>query len=274
MSAGPARTVAAGGAVFAYARAGRGDPVALVHGNLASHRYWQELLDDPPDGLELIAMDLPNFGDSGPLPGRVSMRAYGDALAAFLSALELPAVTLVGHSLGGAVAQACAGTFPEGVARLVLVDSPPPDDYHGPEASIRGFQLLAGAASPFARRTMIAQALPAVMPTRRPPYLQELIDEACKIPPGSMMPTVDALETMALGELVRAYRGPVLVLRGGKDYLITPELAEATVDAFGPERARLVTWDDVGHSPQIEAPERFRALLADFARTEFVGDAP
>ncbi len=265
----PVRTLDVAGTTFAYVRAGRGSPVALVHGNLASHRYWQELLAGPPADTELIAMDLPNFGASGPLPEPLSIRAYGEALASFLRALELPPVTLVGHSLGGAVAQACAGVWPQGVARLMLVDSPPPADYHGPEASIRGFEVLAAEPSAAARRAMIAQALPGIMPTRRPPYFEELLDEACKIPTASMMPTVNALETMDMTTLVRAYRGPLLVLRGGKDYLITPALAEATVAAYGADRTRLVSWDDVGHSPQIEAPRRFGALLA-----EFVGEPP
>ena len=265
----PPRTLAAAGTTFAYTRAGRGRPVALVHGNLASHRYWQELLADPPTGIELIAMDLPNFGASGPLPGIIGMAAYGAALAGFLEALGVPPVTLVGHSLGGAVAQACAGVRPQSVARLMLVDSPPPAGFHAPEASLRGAEILAAEPSPGARRAMIAQALPGVMPTRTPAYFEELVDEACKIPPEAIVPNAEALETMDLSALVRAYRGPVLLLRGGEDTLITPALAEATVAAYGADRTRLVTWDDVGHSPQIEAPDRFRALLA-----EFVGDTP
>jgi len=269
MSVRSVHTRGAGGASFAYVRAGRGSPVALVHGNLASHRYWRELLESPPDDIELIAMDLPNFGASGPLPEEIGMRAYGEALAGFLRALEVPPVTLVGHSLGGAVAQACAGTFPQGVARLMLVDSPPPAGFHAPEASLRGAAALAAEPSAATRRAMIAQALPGAMPTRRPPFFEELVDEACRIPTSCIMPNATALETMDLTELVRAYRGPVLVLRGGKDALITAALAERTVAAYGPERARLVTWDDVGHSPQIEAPDRFKGILA-----EFVGEPP
>ncbi|MEJ2666703.1 MAG: alpha/beta fold hydrolase [Deinococcales bacterium] len=139
----PLRTLDVAGTTFAYVRAGRGSPVALVHGNLASHRYWQELLAGPPAGTELIAMDLPNFGASGPLPEPLSIRAYGEALASFLRALELPPVTLVGHSLGGAVA---------------------PADYHGPEASIRGFEVLAAEPSAAARRAMIARRCRASCP--------------------------------------------------------------------------------------------------------------
>ncbi len=255
----------AGGTTVAFARAGAGRPVVLVHGNLASHRYWQELLDAPPAGCEVIAPDLPNFGDSGPLPGAVTMRAYGEALAAFLAALGAPPVTLVGHSLGGAAVQACAGTRPQAVARLMLVDSPPPAGFHAPDASLRGAEVLAAEPSPPARRAMIAQALPSVMPTRRPPYFEELVDEACKISPSCIVPNAEALENMDLSEVARAYGGPVLVLRGGQDYLITPALAEATRAAYGEERTRLITWDDVGHSPQIEAPDRFKALLAEFA---------
>lgn len=261
------RTVA--GAELAYVRVGSGRPVVLIHGNLASHRYWQELLAHPPAGLELIAPDLPNFGASGPLPGEVSMVGYGAAVAALVVDLGLDDVTLVGHSLGGAVAQACAGTVPERIGRLLLMDSPAPGPFHAPEASLRGAEALAAEPDDARRRAMIAAGLPTAMPTRTPPYLDELIDEGVRIPTRVILPNAEALETMDLHDLVRRYRGPVLVLRGGLDALVTDELARATVAAYGAERARLVTWDDVGHSPQIEAPERFADLLA-----EFVGDVP
>ncbi len=259
------RTLSVAGTTLAYVRAGAGAPVVLVHGNLASHRYWQELLAAPPAGLELFAPDLPNFGASGPLTGEITMAAYGAALAAFLEALELRGVTLVGHSLGGAVAQACAGYAPERIARLLLVDSPAPGPFHAPEASLRGAEVLAGESDAAARRAMIAQALPAVMPTRTPPYFDELVSEAARIPPEAIMPNAYALETMDLFDLVAAYRGPVVVLRGDKDALVSDDLARATVDAYGADRCRHLTWTGVGHSPQIEAPERFTRLLADVA---------
>ena len=249
------------GTAVAYVRAGAGAPVVLVHGNLASHRYWQELLSAPPAGLELIAPDLPNFGASDPLPGPVTMRAYGAVLAAFLAALDLRDVTLVGHSLGGAAAQACAGLAADRVTRLLLIDSPAPGAFHAPEASLRGAEVLAAEPDPAARRAMIAQALPAVMPTRVPPYFDELVAEAARIPPEAIVPNAHALETMDLRDLAAAYRGSVVVLRGGRDALVTDALARATLDAYGAERCRHLTWDDVGHSPQIEAPDRFARLL-------------
>lgn len=264
-AANAVRTVAAGGTTLAYVRVGAGAPVVLVHGNMASHRYWQELLAAPPAGLELIAPDLPNFGASGRLAGAITMPAYGAALAAFLEALELSRVTLVGHSLGGAVAQACAGHAPERVARLLLVDSPAPGAFHAPEASLRGAEVLAAEPDAAARRAMIAPALPAVMPTRTPPYFDELVAEAARIPPEAIVPNAHALEGMNLSGLIAAYRGPVVVLRGGRDALVSDDLARATVAAYGAERCRTITWDDVGHSPQIEAPERFARLLADVA---------
>lgn len=256
--------VSTGGAAIAYARAGEGRPAVLVHGNLASHRYWQELLAAPPPGTQLIAPDLPNFGASGRLSGEVTMRAYGEALAAFLRALDLTGVSLVGHSLGGAAAQACASEAPERVARLMLVDSPPPYGFHAPEASLQGAAVLAAEPDAASRRAMVAQALPTVMPSRVPPYFDELVDEAMRIPRDAIVPNAEALERMDLRGLVEAYRGPVLVLRGGRDELITDDLARACVEAYGPERTRLVTWEEVGHSPQIEAPARFARLLADF----------
>lgn len=267
------QSVDAAGTTVAYVRVGSGEPVVLLHGNLASHRYWQELLAAPPDGLELIAPDLPNFGASGRLAGEITVRAYGEAMAAFLAGLELDRLTLVGHSFGGAVAEACAGLAGRRIDRLLLVDAPPPSDYHAPETSLRWHELLAAEPSADARRAMIAVALPAVMPTRTPPYFEELVDEAVRIPPDAIVPNAYALEAMDLRALAARYTGPVLVLRGGKDLIVDEAMARDTVAAYGAPRARAVSWDDIGHSPQIEAPDRFAHLLSAFARGSEPGGA-
>ncbi|HRP47158.1 MAG TPA: alpha/beta hydrolase, partial [Trueperaceae bacterium] len=53
---------------------------------------------------------------------------------------------------------------------------------------------------------------------------------------------------------------PVTVLHGGKDLLVPAAAAAATADAY--PNATLITWEDVGHSPPLEAPAAFRDLLA------------
>lgn len=84
-----------------HVRLGAGKPLLLVHG-LGSHwRTWQPILDALAAEREVIAVDLPGFGDTPPLPGKATLPALADALVDFLEAHDLLGVDAVGHSMGG-----------------------------------------------------------------------------------------------------------------------------------------------------------------------------
>lgn len=240
------------------AESGRGAPVLLVHGNFASRRWWIDQLAAPPDGLRLIAVDLPNFGASGPLPGPIELDGYADALAAAMDALELSAAVLVGHSLGAAVAERLAVRHPQRVRGLMLVDGAPPEGLPRPEEH---YALLGGFVGD---REGLAAALAPMCATRTPPYWEALIDDALSMAAPAFEGNARALGGDRLPAPPPAFDAPVLVLHGGQDPLITAEMAEASARHW--PGARLEPWPDVGHSPQIEAPERFAALLEAFAK--------
>ncbi|MCB2175144.1 MAG: alpha/beta hydrolase [Actinomycetales bacterium] len=79
--------------------------VVLVHGNVSSALFWQELMLAMPEGLRVIAVDLRGFGGTQTLPLDASRgcRDFSDDVHATLEALGLGAVHLVGWSMGGGV---------------------------------------------------------------------------------------------------------------------------------------------------------------------------
>ena len=79
--------------------------VVLVHGNVSSALFWQELMLAMPEGLRVIAVDLRGFGGTQTLPVDASRgcRDFSDDVHATLEALGLGAVHLVGWSMGGGV---------------------------------------------------------------------------------------------------------------------------------------------------------------------------
>lgn len=248
---------------LAYERAGTGRPVLLVHGNFASRRWWTEQLDDPASGLDLIAPDLPGFGRSDPLPATLPeaswVAAWADALAGLLDALGIEHAGVVGHSLGGAVAQALAIRHPRRVDALLLVDAAPPGGFPTPEAHYPVLEAMK------TDRNLLRASLAAISPTRIPPYFDGLVDDAMAMHPRGFQGNARALAGYDLSADTAAVTVPVTVLHGGKDALVARAMADATVDAYGD--ARLVAWPDIGHSPPLEAPDAFRDLLATtFAR--------
>lgn len=243
---------------IAYERAGAGRPVLLIHGNFASRRWWSEHLDAPGDDLDLIAPDLPGFGASDPLPSDLPeadwVAAWADALAGLLDTLGVARAGVVGHSLGGAVAQALAVRHPQRVDALRLVDAAPPGGFPTPEAHYPVLEAMR------TDRALLRASLAAITPTRLPPTFEALVDDAMAMTPRGFQGNARALAAYDLSADAAAVTVPVTVLHGGKDALVTRVVAEATVAAY--PNARLLVWPDVGHSPPLEAPDAFRALLA------------
>lgn len=243
---------------MSYREAGEGSPLLLVHGNFGSGRWFVDQLDSPPPGYRLIAPNLPNFADSDRVPEAVSIEAYARYLAGFCEALGLGRLDLLGHSLGGAVAQAFIAERSGLVEKLILVSSAAPD---GHETPAEHFPVLESLKD---NRDGMALALAATMPSRQPPYFEGIVDDGLALAPHAITGNVRALAKYDVSSRVGSYTGPVLVLRGELDlpHLITEEIARSTAAAY--PNSRLELWQGVGHSPQVEAPERFNRLLTDF----------
>ena len=79
--------------------------VVLIHGNVSSSLFWQELMQDLPSDLRVIAIDLRGFGgtESLPVDATRGVRDFSDDVHATLRALGLDTAHLVGWSMGGGV---------------------------------------------------------------------------------------------------------------------------------------------------------------------------
>ncbi|MCT7657308.1 alpha/beta fold hydrolase [Mycobacterium deserti] len=107
--------VEARGVRFHVTEAGPPDarPVVALHGWPQHHWVYRDLLADPPDGLRIIAPDLPGYGWSGPPPHRWAKEDVASDVLALLDALGLDRVLLVGHDWGGFVGHLMVLRAPE-----------------------------------------------------------------------------------------------------------------------------------------------------------------
>jgi len=83
-----------------YIRRGAGKPLLLLHGIGGSWRSWQTILDNLTLEREVIAIDLPGFGDTPPLNGETTIATLSDAVTKFLGENNLTGVDAVGSSMG------------------------------------------------------------------------------------------------------------------------------------------------------------------------------
>jgi pyruvate dehydrogenase E2 component (dihydrolipoamide acetyltransferase) len=119
------RDVDAGGKRLRYLELGSGDatPLVMLHGFGADLNSWMFTQPALAEGRRTIALDLPGHGGSTKDVGAGDLDALTEAVVAALSALGLPRVHLVGHSMGGAVAASLAARHPDRVATLTLFAS-------------------------------------------------------------------------------------------------------------------------------------------------------
>jgi pimeloyl-ACP methyl ester carboxylesterase len=110
--------------------------VVFVHGWTCDDRSWDRQVSDLAADYNVITLDLPGHGRSGPVAGdRFSMDLFARAVEAVRMEAGVDQIVLVGHSMGTPVIRRYALSFPEHVKALVLVD---------------GLVQIAGGASDFA----------------------------------------------------------------------------------------------------------------------------
>ena len=111
---------------LSYLEAGPADGpvVLLLHGLLSDATTWDRALPLlAAHGLRVIALDLPGHGESAKLPGSYLLDDFALALDEFLEVLTIPAVTICGHSFGGAITVHFGYHYPHRVLRQVLVSA-------------------------------------------------------------------------------------------------------------------------------------------------------
>lgn len=112
---------------LAYVDVGDGPVVVLLHGFPQSSHVWRSLAPALASRFRVIAPDLLGTGDSSkPLDASLSLHAQAGYVRELLAALSVERFAVVGHGLGGGIAQLLALEGP-GVEALVLLDAVPLD---------------------------------------------------------------------------------------------------------------------------------------------------
>jgi pimeloyl-ACP methyl ester carboxylesterase len=240
-------------------RAGAEPAVLMVHGYCQSSAYWAPTLERlAATGARALAVDLPGFGASARLAGPYTMEAYADGLAALVAARGLGPVVLVGGSMGGVVAQHVALRHPSRVARLLLVAT----------GAVMGDPAagLARADAVAAAPWDAAAVAPVVSGFFREPPPPPRLEEYRRIARGAAhAAAVEAARSNARSNtlaLLGQIGVPTLIVQGRHDRARTPEHGALMRDRI--PGARLEVLEHSGHTPQLEEPEAFHALVLPF----------
>ncbi|HET7530747.1 MAG TPA: alpha/beta fold hydrolase [Mycobacteriales bacterium] len=266
------QTLRVHGREVAYERAGSGPAIVLVHGIAGDASEWSPVIQRLADTFDVVAPDLPGHGASGRLRGDHSIGAFACWLRDLLEAIDVERATFVGHSLGGGVVMQFAYQFPQYVERMVLVSSGGLGREVSPlirAAALPGAELVLGlvggaakAAGPALtavgmdkkseRGELVHRIAGLTHSDRRAAFVRAV--RAVASPGGQRVNAADRLYLAA--------DVPTLVVWGARDRIIPVEHAHATAAAV--PGSRLEIFDDSGHFPHADDPDRFTSLVQEF----------
>jgi len=259
----------------------------LVHGLGGSHINWAQVAPGLAGLGRVLALDLPGFGAS-PRAGRGSgLMDERTVLSRFIVARAGGRAVLVGNSLGGVIGILHAAVEPTSVTGLVLTSSPYPwvRGVLPHPAVIAGFAAYdAPGLGPLVlearmrrlsaeRAVRLGFRLVAADPSSIPDEIVRLtVDQVRErsLDPDAPAAFHDAWRSLRrLGRrpdvarrAMDGVRCPVLVLHGRRDRLVPSAYAEAALRDHPAWRGRI--FPDLGHVPQMEAPGRWLAEVADW----------
>jgi pimeloyl-ACP methyl ester carboxylesterase len=259
-----------------YREAGEGKPVVFVHGYLVDGRLWDGVVDSLSDRCRCLAPDWPIGAQQIAMKPDADLSPYGIAatIAAFLEALELNDVTIVGNDSGGAMSQVLVTRHPERIGRLVLTncdthDNFPPGIFKAmpPLAKLPGGMSVLSA--PF-RIGALARA--AFKPFSKNPIPADLIaswmepalhDAGVKRDAKKVTVGMNKRYTLEAAQKLRSSELPLLLTWAPGDRFFPLKYAQRL--AADTPNARLVEIPDSSTFVPLDQPQRLADEIAAFA---------
>ncbi|WP_164700137.1 alpha/beta fold hydrolase [Modestobacter sp. KNN46-3] len=238
-----------------------GPTVLLVHGIPTNHRLWWDVVPTVAQRARVLAVDMAGYGDSPAPDGQpVDLAAQAARLLGLLDALDLERVVVVGHDLGGGVAQILATTASERVAGLGVVDGVCYDAWPVPlvRAMKAGWPLVR-QLPPAALGTALRPALRTLFAhqERAKPFLDRFV-EPWERPDGPRLlsrhlRSLDSVYTQTVAPFLPRLTVPAEVVWGRQDHQMKPEHGQRLADDL--PGARLTWVDDASHFVPADRPD-------------------
>ncbi|SDH35767.1 Pimeloyl-ACP methyl ester carboxylesterase [Pseudomonas flavescens] len=241
------------------------ETVLLVHGFGADKSTWLWFARDLTERYHVIAVDLPGFGASDRPHGSYDVGTQTERLAAFVDALSIRRLHLVGHSMGGHIAALYAARYPQHVTSLALMANAG----IGTPRRDTGFQRTREQGDNPLQGELPTQLDPLldwlfVAPPQLPEHLHQYLAQRAVDDSAHQRLVFDHLQQryLPLEPELQRIGAPTLLLWGDQDRIsdmsaievMKPLLADATV----------VIMKGCGHAPMLECPKETAAQYLQF----------
>lgn len=232
--------------------------VVMIHGTASHLQSWDDWAAGLQDRFRVVRLDLPGHGLSEPDPtGNYSDERSVALLAALMDRLGIERASIIGSSLGGRIAWKFAAAHPDRTAKLVLVS---PDGFASP-----GFEYgkapevpaSLGLMKHFLPKRLLHPQLAAAYAdgSRMGGAILQRYHDLMRAP-GNREALLERMRQTVLEPpepFLEKITAPTLLVWGEQDRMIPVSNAQDYLKVM--PNAELVTFADVGHVPQEEAPE-------------------
>ena len=250
-------------------------PIVMMHGLGGTKASMLTMVPHLALYHRVIAVDLPGFGSSSKPRGRYDAPWFVDRMFAFLDVLGLDKVALIGNSMGGKLAQEMAMRDPERISRIVCL-CPATAFSNRPIVNVvRVLRPELGFAVPIPRKRVrnLMRDLFAKPNRIDDAWYDAATDDFLRTwrSPRARMAFFAAARHIYLEEpdgdhgfwvRLKAMSCKAFYIYGRQDILITPHFGHKVQVAL--PKARVEVWDDCGHVPQLEHPQRTANAILSF----------
>jgi pimeloyl-ACP methyl ester carboxylesterase len=251
-------------------------PLLLLHGLGATKASWLTVVPELARHHRVVAVDLPGFGSTSKPRGRYDPPWFAKHVLSFMEVTGLRDVSVAGNSMGGRVAMEVAMREPR-LLRAIACLCPVAAFYERPFLwAARVARPEAGILAARLPRAYLAEQLRRLFsdPKRlHDDWYEAAIDDFLQTwrRPTARMAFLASLKNIYVEE-PRGEAGfwarlakrqvPALYVYGRQDVLITPRFGGRVAKAL--PSAQVEVWDDCGHAPQLEHPDRTAKAMLDF----------
>jgi non-heme chloroperoxidase len=244
---------------------GEGRPIVFLHGWTMDHELWDRQVTALAPSYRCVTVDLRGHGHSSKPVEGYGYDEHVKDIQALLGALDLRHATLVGSSMGGAIAVQLAALHPERVAQVVTVGTPPQlvADDRWPEARplevVGAFLEAQRVAREQTMRQIVENSVRAKLDEATSAWLFQI---ALRSPSWAAIGSWKGALASSAAPFIARLAAPLLVIQGRHDAFVSNEAA-SRLAAEAP-RSRLAWFENSAHFPFLEETELFNRELAGF----------
>ena len=247
---------------------GKGFPLLMILG-LSENIYWLDppLIEELSKSFKVIIFDNRDVGRSDRTEGEFTCKMMADDTDGLMDALDINKAHILGHSMGGFIAQELVLNYPERVEKLILCSS----GCGGSKAPLinpKTMRFLMKLSRREHTRKVIEEGMPHMFSEdfikNNSEYIKKKIEDILTIP------TEPEVFMQQISTRFNSYRRlknikvPTLILHGKEDILLPPGNAELLAEKiFG---AKLIYFENVAHMIFLEEPRKFIDEIIEFLK--------